>query len=317
MLETQHEKLRTRRRTITGTVIESNREEGTEPHFDIIIHSERDKSYRKNEETEVEDDEYKGMIKENRKFSQEFLKPLKDNDNACGGNLQDSYHAINYEQYFADNDQMLGSESLLFYKPNMMLQNTEEEDILELEELILKLNRIFKSELDDTKIDDYTEILCRYFKANIQYSLASEQELSESNLPIHSLITTGLTQNIQNAKSPRSDHKNSKLQKSLSFNFITDFNLKKFVTSILSATQRSSKAEITNSHIINRMEEGSLRKDNIKEIINENLEADELLKIILIGDKASRNSFIMGLRNQATKADKNEKIETEAETTGT
>lgn len=89
--------------------------------------------------------------------------------------LKHSYKILRDEQYFLDNDQLLGREAV-GYKSNLLNNKTEEEDNKELENLIKIINNCYKKnsstlkENEDSNIEEYTDILCRYFKANIMLS---------------------------------------------------------------------------------------------------------------------------------------------------
>lgn len=322
-------KSRVRGKTVTGIAdVECNKDVDD----DYSGFSSRKRTNTKNFNIEDDDENaYDGIgRKENgRKYENEFYtsyqgETLLDCEINKKGN-EDYYSdyqsclAVGSEQYFADNDQMLGSESLFHYKSNILLQKTEEEDLNELEELVIKLNKMFKNEIDESKIDDYTEILCRYFKANIQYSVmrSPDDDLLDSNLPIHQIMGNGYTESKGGINLGCAKPKFAlDLRRSLSFNCLTEFNLKSFVSSVITVSQKKSKAEITNSHTYNETEGSGVLKDNIQEIITENLEADELIKVILIGDKASRTKFLKALKSEdLTSIEDTQQVE--AETSGT
>lgn len=287
VIENHHTKTRIRRKTITGSLVGEFRHEFIEFNEKSL------------------DDTEKNDIYENIKMN----TASSINDSPHGSNHNSEYcnediewlEKLSCDQYSTDNDHMLGTECHLLYKSNIVLQKTEEEDSNELENLIIKLNKMNKTELDESNTDDYNEIVCRYFKANIQYSLSKQNEHKklESNFPIHNIIRSCYAEKIRNNQLDISDQSCSlRLKKSLSFNSISEVNFKSFVSCVLSTSQRSSKEDRINSHIVTKMEEGFIKKDNIKEIINENIEANELLKVLLIGDKNSRENFLKGIRNE-------------------
>lgn len=303
-------KTRERYRTVSGIADCDYKKEDDDEYSCFSLRRVRNLSQLEKED-DNEDDVFEGLAKKKnaKKFEKEFYTNYQGEtllDCEPSNKENDDYYSeyqncmgIGCEQYFADNDQMLGSDSRYHYKSNILLQKTEEEDLNELEELITKLNKMFKNEIDESKIEDYTEILCRYFKANIQYSVmkSNDEDISDSNFPIHQIIGNGYTQkkgsiNMSSNKSKCS----TDLRRSLSFNCLTEFNLKRFVGSVITLTQKKSKAEITNSHTYNDTESCGVLKDNIQEIINENLEAYELIKVNLIGDIASRSKFFQALK---------------------
>ncbi len=207
-------------------------------------------------------------------------------------------------QYFLDNDQSLGRD--FSYNPNIIKPKTEEEDLQELESLIETINKAYKKgDSDESSLENCTDILCRYFKINIMLSTTEEKsKMKNSLLYLHDI------------KSFKSQNKNNDLtliKKSMSFNSITDINLSNLVNHILIKKKKKSKKSSSiklKNHLMNNSKDKDDHKDynslfakstivdeDLKGIIYENTEIDEIVKILLIGDKITRSKFLRALKH--------------------
>lgn len=97
---------------------------------------------------------------------------------------------IKDEQYFIDNDQMLGRDAKA-YTTNQILPKTEEELMEELEYFVQSINQGYKN---NQTVEDCAELLCKYFKSTIINS-------SLVNNNSHNLSNIGESLNISNTNS--------------------------------------------------------------------------------------------------------------------
>ena len=243
----------------------------------IQIETERKKSQRKRSS---EDDFEYGYHK-----GQEFINNKIEHKN---------------EQYFIDNDQCLGRE--YNYLSNMIKQKTEDEDMKELEDMITRINKIYKQKKDNTEdnLDNYTDILCRYFKVNIMLSTSEDSSYLKNTLiklnDIHSFTSF------------KNNKENNKFQKSMSFNSVTDVNLYNLVDYIINTNKkkRQSRSSIV---VIDNIESSTKSKsnvDNLKELIIDNVDVDDTVKILLIGDKEIKAKFFRALKYSDSNVNQNE-----------
>lgn len=185
-------------------------------------------------------------------------------------------------QYHLDNDHMLGSVCDNEYKSNILLEKTEEEDIVELEALIKKLNDCYKGSIEASSDSDYTEILMSYFKTNIRLSALMLNSKGTNNIKFKKLIMTSTT----------GTNSQVNVKRSLSISSINEVDLRKIMSSILTSPHQRLKEPEQNTLLRSEI----MTSNNLKTLISENIEADETIKILLTGEMACRTAFIRALR---------------------
>jgi len=86
-------------------------------------------------------------------------------------------------QYFIDNDQMLGRD-ITEYKPNQVIPKTEDELLEDLDNLVQSINKGYNN---NQTLEECSEILCKYFKSSIinhsqnNIFLMNDKNLTNSN----------------------------------------------------------------------------------------------------------------------------------------
>lgn len=199
-------------------------------------------------------------------------------------------------QYFLDNDQFLGRDNA--YNPNIIKAKTEEEDLQELESLIETINKAYKKgDSDESSYENCADILCRYFKINIMLSTSEEKlKMKNSLLYLHDIKSFKL-------HNKKNDDLNL-IKKSMSFNSITDINLGNLINHIITKKKKSKKSssiKLKYSTLTDNynpvLSKSTIIEDDLKGIIYENTEIDEIVKILLIGDKMTRHRFFRALKH--------------------
>lgn len=280
----------------------------------------RKQSYMDSEyEEELDVVDHQKIFKRSRYFTDNsnYLNGLRNSGTSNSSNSSDSTvkqarRLIKDEQYFLDNDHCLGREADN-YKSNLLNENTEEEDQKELDELVREINKCYKEE-DEDNISGYADILCRYFKANLKMSAKissldtfdSAHSLRKSLLCLHE---------INSGKYPKygNFNDNNNIKRSLSFNSISEISLKKVLDIIMSKSKKIRKqgensnelkiASTSETNPLSGKSQSSVTiqeilgndvsdSDNIKDIIKENVEIDDTVKILLIGNCRLRSTFL-------------------------
>lgn len=183
-------------------------------------------------------------------------------------------------QYYLDNDHMLGCVSINDYRSDILMEKTEEEDIVELEAVIKRLNDCYKGSIEASNDSDYTEILMSYFKTNIKLSSLMLNSKSTNKIKFKKLIMNS-TSSIQ-----------PDCNRSLSISSINEVDLRKIMNNILTSPHRILKEHEQNTLLQSEI----LTSNNIKTLISENIEADETIKILLTGELSFRTEFIRSMQ---------------------
>lgn len=258
--------------------------------------SKRRKRTKYKEEDDDNDEEIEKSLFEDFNY-----KNKKSNKNIETSPILSSnmYGKDEMDQYFIDNDQMLGRQAV-DYNTNQVLPKSEEELLEELEALVKSINAGYQNKKG---VEECAEILCKYFKSTIinNHLTSNTNNSSESasnntfspganklpnSLFLHQmkyLNTRNLKQNLQSNSGSRKRNKGkddefNDLTRSLSFNSITELNFKDVIDTIMSFSKVKNKK-------------------------NEKVEKNEKGDSNIKSGYSSNNTFNIGLGGKNTAAD--------------
>ena len=146
----------------------------------------------------------------------------------------------------------------------------------------------------EENFENYTDILCRYFRVNIMLSTLEDNEILKNSLiKLHDINSFKSFKNYK-------DQDNT-LKKSMSFNSITEVNLYNLVDCIITSNKKNNAKSFSNSVKYDIEEDSSKSKsnvnvDNLKGLITNNIDVDETIKILLVGEKEIKSKFLRALK---------------------